>query len=140
MVRQTSGGAAIGKAGAVQVMESGLNQDSRSDYNERQIANRLQSAITDRLMNAGKFDPRGPTIVVNVTDLCIHSTAAVVWVGMMAGRDQLEAHVRVVQGGRTLREFTASTKRFAGMLTGPGATYRVKLLCDHLADDLTRQL
>lgn len=141
-VRQTSGSTSSGsgKIGAIEVRLGKVQPDSADDFRGRHMDQRIEEALRDQLRAKGKLDPRGAKLVVTVDDVCIHSTAAIVWVGMMAGRDQLEATVQVVENGKVLREFKANTKRFAGILTGPGATYRSHLLCRHIADDLVSQL
>jgi hypothetical protein len=143
-VRQTGGAtttaSSTGKIGAIEIRLGHVTADSAEDFRHRKMGERMEEALRDQLRAKGKLDPRGAKLVVTVDDLCIHSTAAVVWVGMMAGRDQLEATAQVVENGKVVREFKANTKRFAGLLTGPGATHRSNLLCRHIADDLAQQL
>lgn len=139
-VRQTSGSSTGHLVSSIQVTTSGLNVNSMDDFHEHKIAEKMEAGLRSRLSRTNKLSANGAALVVTITDLHIHSRSAVWAVGFMVGRDKILAKVQIVQGGKVVREFSATTKRFPGVLTGPGEEYRVRLLCDHLADDLTRQL
>jgi hypothetical protein len=139
-VQQTGGGIGSAKVATIQIEDSGLDADAKEEFLKRDISGKLQAALKAKLWRAGKLDEKGASLVVTVTEMRVRSTAAVVWVGIMAGRDGVTATAKLVQGNKTLREFTAEAHKFGGAFAGASATGRVERMCEELAEELARQL
>ena len=80
---------------------------------------RLTRAIESELTRAGRLDREsGRLLQVQVTRYRLRSGAATFWFGLMAGADLLDVNVTVLEGDKTLEEYTTgagTTGAFAGL-------------------------
>jgi hypothetical protein len=117
-----------------------LDADDLELIREKDVERILTTAIRNRLSDAGKLQPDGAALVVNISSIRVRSTASAVMLGVMAGPDHLEANVAVVDKGQTLKTFVGEGSRTSGAFAGPGSGGRAEGLAEELAIAIVDQL
>lgn len=102
---------------------------------------RVREAIVNELRQDGRLDPRSPaTLHVTVNGFRLRSTATAFWFGLESGRDSLAAQVDMKVGGRSVREYVASSSSLRGTAIFAGAGGRFNNLARSMARKLVAEL
>jgi hypothetical protein len=97
----------------------------------------LKDAVLHTLTANRKFDPKSPLVMhVTLTNVRLRSAGLTVWVGSMAGLDQMGAVVSVWKGDELVQRHPVRTRTAAGGLYSQGPAKRFELMSNTLAAEV----
>ena len=122
-------------------IDSGVGEDRVARFNEESGATVLRKAVEDKLSVAGRISHQGgPTMELFVTEFRLRSTSASLWLGSLAGNDNIKVRVAIRDAGRVIKTYEATSSTLLGGMIMPAADVRLSRICNGVAEDIVNRL